>query len=65
MNKMCGFFKKKKIFPKPPNNNNNNKFINHHRKIVQRKSKLQIRTGKNLTITPVDYNGKFTNVGIY
>ena len=41
-----------------------NKFINNHRKIVQRKSKLQIRTGKNLTIKPVDYDGKFVNVSV-
>jgi len=64
MNKLCGFFKKDKIFPKPPNNKKKNKFINNHRKIVQRKSKLQIRTGKNLTIKPVDYNGKFVNVSV-
>tara|TARA_B000000475_G_scaffold268291_1_gene260535 strand:- start:311 stop:505 length:195 start_codon:yes stop_codon:yes gene_type:complete len=64
MKKLCGFFKKDKVSPKPPNNNKKNKFINHHRKIVQRKSKLQLRTGKNLTIKPVDYKGKFVNIAI-
>ena len=64
MNKLCGFFKREKIFPKPPIKKKKNNFINNHRKIVQRKSKLQIRTGKNLTIIPVDCNGKFVNVSI-
>ena len=64
MNKLCRYFKKDKVLPKPPNNNKKNNFINNHRKIVQRKSKLQIRTGKNLTIKPVDYKGKFVNVSV-
>lgn len=64
MNSLCRLFKKGKVSPMPPNNNKKNKFINNHRKIVQRKSKLQIRTGKNLTIKPIDYKGKFVNVSV-
>ncbi len=58
MKTLCNIFKKDKVMPKKPKETNNRKsFSNFNRKIVQRKkSKLQIRTGKNLTIIPISYN---------
>ena len=52
--------------PKKPNTKKIHPYKNHKRKIinVQRKSKLQIRTGKNLTIKPIDYKGNFKNINI-
>jgi len=59
-------FKKKRVIPKKPNTKKIHPYKNHKRKIrdVQRKSKLQIRTGKNLKIIPVDYKGNFKNINI-
>jgi hypothetical protein len=58
-------FKKGKIIPKKPDTEKKAPFNNSHREIIQRKkSNLQIRTGKNLTIVPVSYKGNFKNVSI-
>tara|TARA_Y100000593_G_C4046548_1_gene207690 strand:+ start:143 stop:325 length:183 start_codon:yes stop_codon:yes gene_type:complete len=59
-------FKKERVMPKKPNTKKIHPYKNHKRKIinVQRKSKLQIRTGKNLTIKPIDYKGNFKNINI-
>ena len=49
-------FKKGKIIPKKPDTEKKAPYKNSHREIIQRKkSKLQIRTGKNLTIVPISY----------
>ncbi len=67
MNKLCSMFKKERVIPKKPNTKKIHPYKNHKRKIrdVQRKkSKLQIRTGKNLQIIPVDYKGNFKNINI-
>ena len=71
MNKLCSMFKKDKVIPKKPNTkkihpfkNNKRKIIDVQRKILRKKSKLQIRTGKNLQIIPVDYKGNFKNINI-
>ena len=67
MNKLCSMFKKERIIPKKPNTKKIHPYKNNKRIIrdVQRKkSKLQIRTGKNLQIIPVDYKGKFKNINI-
>tara|TARA_B100001094_G_C17975553_1_gene692601 strand:- start:226 stop:405 length:180 start_codon:yes stop_codon:yes gene_type:complete len=58
-------FKKRKIIPIKPDTEKKAPFNNSHREIIQRKkSNLQIRTGKNLTIVPVSYKGKFSNICI-
>ena len=51
--------------PKKPVTEKKAPFNNSHREIIQRKkSKLQIRTGKNLTIVPISYKGNFKNISI-
>lgn len=65
MNKLCNMFKRGKIIPKKPNTEKKAPYKNTHREIIQRKkSNLQIRTGKNLTIVPVSYKGKFSKICI-
>ncbi len=65
MNKLCKILKKRKVIPQKPSTEKKEPFKNNHREIIQRKkSNLQIRTGKNLKIIPVDYKGKFKNIGI-
>ena len=71
MNKICNMFKKKRVIPKKPITkkihpfkNHKRKIINVQRKIQRKKSNLQIRTGKNLKIIPVDYKGNFKNINI-
>ena len=65
MKKLCNMFKKRKIIPKKPDTEKKAPYKNKHREIIQRKkSKLQIRTGKNLTIIPISYKGDFKNVSI-
>ena len=56
-------FKKGKIIPKKPDTEKKAPYKNSHREIIQRKkSKLQIRTGKNLTIVPISYKGEFKKI---
>ena len=51
--------------PKKPDTEKKAPYKNKHREIIQRKkSKLQIRTGKNLTIVPISYKGNFKNISI-
>ena len=51
--------------PKKPVTEKKAPFKNSHREIIQRKkSKLQIRTGKNFTIVPISYKGDFKNISI-
>ena len=58
-------FKKGKIIPKKPDTEKKAPYKNTHREIIQRKkSKLQIRTGKNLTIVPISYKDNFKNISI-
>jgi hypothetical protein len=58
-------FKKRKIMPKKPDTEKKAPYAHIHREIIQRKkSKLQIRTGKNLTIVPISYKNNFKNVCI-
>ena len=65
MKKLCNMFKKRKILPKKPDTEKKAPYKNKHREIIQRKkSKLQIRTGKNLTIIPISYKADFKNVSI-
>lgn len=71
MNKLCSLFKKKRVIPKKPSTkkihpfkNNKRKIIDVQRKIQRKKSNLQIRTGKNLKIIPIDYQGNFKNINI-
>ena len=67
MNKLCSMFKKERVIPKKPTGDKKHSFRNKKRKIInvqRKKSKLQIRTGKNLTIIPVDYKGNFKNINI-
>ena len=65
MNKLCNMFKKKKIIPQKPYTEKKEPFNNSHREIIQRKkSNLQIRTGKNLTIIPISYKENFKNISI-
>jgi len=65
MEKSCCLFKKTKIIPKKPNPEKKNSYKKNNREIIQKKkNKLQIRTGKNLKIIPVDYNGKFKKINI-
>lgn len=65
MNKLCDMFKKRKIVPKTPDTEKKAPYKNNHREIIQRKkSKLQIRTGKNLTIIPISYKDNFKNISI-
>ena len=65
MKSLCNMFKKGKIIPKKPDTEKKTPYKNSHREIIQRKkSKLQIRTGKNLTIVPISYKGNFKNISI-
>ena len=65
MKKLCNMFKKERIIPQRPVTEKKAPFNNNHREIIQRKkSKLQIRTGKNLTIVPISYKGDFKNISI-
>ena len=71
MNKLCSLFKKKRVIPKKPSTkkihpfkNNKRKIIDVQRKIQRKKSNLQIRTGQNLKIIPIDYKGNFKNINI-
>ena len=58
-------FKKERKMPKKQVTEKKAPFNNSHREIIQRKkSKLQIRTGKNLTIVPISYKGDFKNISI-
>lgn len=51
--------------PQKPSTEKKEPFKHPHREIIQRKkSNLQIRTGKNLKIIPVDYKGNFKNIGV-
>ncbi len=51
--------------PKKPYTEKKAPYKNTHREIIQRKkSKLQIRTGKNLTIIPISYKDNFKNISI-
>jgi len=65
MKKLCNMFKKERIMPKKPYTEKKAPYKNTHREIIQRKkSKLQIRTGKNLTIIPISYKDNFKNISI-
>lgn len=58
-------FKRRKIIPKKPDTEKKAHYKNTHREIIQRKkSNLQIRTGKNLTIIPISYKENFKNISI-
>jgi len=67
MNKLCSLFKKKRVIPKKPSTKKIHPFKNNKRQIIdvqRKKSNLQIRTGKNLKIIPIDYKGNFKNINI-
>jgi len=61
--KICDLFKKRKIIPQKPKSKKKKGFMNKKRNIIERKkSRLQIRTGKDLKIIPIEYKGKLKNV---
>jgi len=64
MDKLCKMFKKEKIVPQKPSTEKKEPYKNNQREIIQRKSNLQIRTGKNLKIIPISYKGNFKKIGI-
>ena len=60
---LCNMFKKEKIIPKKPDIKKKKSYIHKNRKVIERKkSRLQIRTGKDLKIIPIQYKEKFKNV---
>tara|TARA_B100001093_G_scaffold514174_1_gene587623 strand:+ start:6238 stop:6420 length:183 start_codon:yes stop_codon:yes gene_type:complete len=56
-------FKKEKIIPKKPDVKKKKRYFHKNRHVIERKkSRLQIRTGKDLKIIPIQYKEKFKNV---
>ena len=61
---LCNMFKKEKVIPKKPEIKKTKKrYFHKNRQVIERKkSRLQIRTGKDLKIIPIEYKEKFKNV---